>query len=127
MKLHITVPTLLAFAASSAAISNQLVKNYCLEDVYLSLYGNGETNTPFLLPSGQAFISNIVGFGNTATVSKNPNIFSPDTAKLILGSSSDKGILYWSVSSAGGDPFVDEKFQVASEGSAPDVCQSAAT
>ena len=90
---------LLALATSASAISDQLVKNYCQEGKYLTLSVNATENKigPFILPSGEAYISNITGIGNTAIVSNDPNIFTSEVAKLVLGTSTDNGILYWYV------------------------------
>lgn len=86
----------LAFATSAAAVSEQLIKNYCSEDIYVTLYQNstGSTDGPFVLPSGQAWINDIISTGNSATITKDADVFSP-TPKLVLGTSTDGGILYW--------------------------------
>lgn len=90
-----TITGILAFATSATAVSDQLVTNACSESVYLTLYSNGTTNGPFVLLSAQAYISDIIGKGNTCTVSKSPDIYSPFTAKLVLGTTTDNGVLYW--------------------------------
>ena len=88
---------ILAVAASTSAISVQLVKNYCLEDVYLTLAVNVTENRigPFALPSGQAYVANITGLGNEAIVAKDPNLFTDEVAKLVLGASTAEQVLYW--------------------------------
>ena len=101
MKLTLTtLAATLAFATSTTAVSDQLINNYCTEDIFLTIYTPGDgtnsvTNGPFQLPGNQAWIGNITGRGNTATVSKNANIWVDETSKLILGTSVDLGILYW--------------------------------
>lgn len=87
----------LTFSSVAVATSVQLVKNYCNETLYITLYSNGTTVGPFELPYQQAYISDIVGQGNTCTVSKEADIWSSSVGKLILGTSSDNGILYWYV------------------------------
>lgn len=86
----------LAFAASASAVSEQLIKNFCTEDIYVTLFLNSTDSTdgPFVLPSGQAWVNDIEGTGNTATITKSANVFQA-VPKLILGTSTDKGILYW--------------------------------
>ena len=86
----------LAFATSAAAVSEQLIKNYCSEDIFVTLYQNstGSTNGPFALPSGQAWVNDIISTGNSATITKDADVFSP-IPKLVLGTSTDGGILYW--------------------------------
>lgn len=90
--------TVLAFAASASAISTQLVKNFCpdTETIYLTLAVNAteDRNGPFIIPTGEAFVSNITGDGNTAIVSKDPNIYT-SIPKIVLGTSSDNQVLYW--------------------------------
>lgn len=87
-----------AFVSSATSISDQLIKNFCNEDVYITLYLNatGNTNGPFVLPTGQAWINDITGDGNTATISKSADVFTP-IPKLVLGTSTDGagGVLYW--------------------------------
>jgi hypothetical protein len=87
---------ILAFVASAAGVSEQLIKNYCSENIYVTLYLNstGDTNGPFALPTGQAWINDITGQGNTATITKSADVFTP-IPKLVLGTSTDGGILYW--------------------------------
>lgn len=87
----------LSFLATTiTATSTELVKNYCPDiTIYLTIYSNGTTDGPFGLGSEQAYLSNIVGQGGTITVSKNANIWSADTPKMVLGSSTNNGILYW--------------------------------
>ena len=88
---------ILALTASSLAVSTQLFKNYCNEDIFVTLAINATEDPvgPFLVPSGQAFNAQIVGNGNTGIVTKNNDTFNPTTAKAILGSSTDLGVLYW--------------------------------
>lgn len=94
MKLNVN---LLAFAASASAISVQLVQNYCLEDVYLTVAVNVTEKRigPFTLPSGQAYINNITGLGHESIVTNDPNVFGDTTGKLVLGSSTADEVLYW--------------------------------
>ena len=88
---------ILAFAACTSA-SHLLIKNYCNEDVYATLYQQStqETNGPFVLPGGQAYLNNIIATGNTATITKSADVFSA-IPKLVVGYSTDQGILYWQV------------------------------
>lgn len=73
------------------ATSTILFKNYCLESLYLTI----NSGAPTTLPSGQAFTSNIVDQGNTALVTKTNDPFNGATAKMVLGTSTDQGLLYW--------------------------------
>lgn len=88
--------SLLAATTTLTTASNQLIKNYCPFSLYLTFANSsGITDGPFELPTQQAYISAIVGEGNVCTVSLNAEIFSPDTAKMDLGTSTDDAILYW--------------------------------
>lgn len=87
----LSLPLALLSASTALAASTTLIKNYCNEDIFLTL-NNG---APYTVHSGQAFTSNIVGQGNTAAVTKKPDFFNPETAKMVLGTSTDQGVLYW--------------------------------
>ena len=85
---------LLTFAASTAGVSEQLINNYCESDFYLTILLDGNTNGPFLLPPGNAWVNNITGKGNTATVTNTTDVWSP-VPKLVLGTTIDQGKLWW--------------------------------
>lgn len=95
--MKLIAPSVLALVATTAAISTQLVKNYCNEEVFLTLAVNAteDATGPFPVPSGQAFTSEIIGQGNTAIITKNNDTFNSATPKMIMGSSTDLGVLYW--------------------------------
>lgn len=94
MKSLTTLITVAATAATSTAASTTLFKNFCLESIFLTLNNEG----PYAINSGQAFTASIVGQGNTALVTKNDDPFNAATAKMVLGTSTDLGVLYWYVS-----------------------------
>lgn len=91
MRLTHSIITALLSAGAACAASTTLVKNYCDESLYLTI-NNGDT---FPVPSGSAWTTNIVGKGNTAVVTKSEGAFNAETPKLVLGTSSDLGVLYW--------------------------------
>lgn len=86
--------TLLTAATTSLAASMQLYKNFCDEDLWLTL-NNGKA--AYSIPSGSAFSAGIEGQGNTAILTKNDDVHNPETRKLTLGTSTDLGVLYWYV------------------------------
>ena len=98
MKLNkFTAATLLAFSASAAAYSSQLIENYCASTVWLTLSVNvtDGTTTTIELVSGQAYVSNITGEGNTAIISNGSNIYAPDVGKITLGTSNSENEVFW--------------------------------
>jgi hypothetical protein len=128
--MHFTAPTaasILTFTTSAAAISSQFVLNNCNESIWLtSVNSTGVTTGPVEIKSaGGNWTNEIIGVGNSLGVSKTDRYWSTETAKLILGTSTDLGVLYWTVSNVDGDPFVGEKFELSSgEGNA---CENATT
>lgn len=118
---------LLALATTSNALSLQGLINNCNETVYATFTNStkstlGPTSVP---ANGGIWETEIIGVGNSLGVTKSDKFWTNETAKLIFGTSTDKGILYWTVSHVDGDPFKDQKFAVlSSEG---DKCENATT
>jgi hypothetical protein len=90
------------------------VKNNCGNPVYLTTTNQQQQTTgPTELAAGASSVSQIVGQGNSLGVTLNQDYYSPNTPKLILGTSTSSGTLYWSVSSVNGNPFAaPSKFAV---------------
>lgn len=129
--MHLTASTLslllTSLATSTTAVSTQEVFNWCGESVFLvNVNSTGSTTGPKEITAGGGnWTTPIVGVGNSVGVSKNDQYFSNKTAKLIWGTSTDAGVLYWTVSSVDGDPFAGEKWEVTSwEGNA---CENTTT
>jgi hypothetical protein len=123
----LTAATIVAFATSSYAVSSQFVLNNCTESVYITNINSTKSTTgPFEVKgSGGNWTTDIIGVGNSLGVSKTDGYWSNETPKFILGTSTDAGILYWTVSNVDGDPFEGETFDLSSgEGN---VCQNATT
>ena len=169
--------TILALATTAYSVSVQLVKNYCPADKYLTLFLN-ETGSPsltqegpFTLPGGklhltsthlsnqsadtdspscpgEALLTNITGAGNQLTLTNTPSDIGAPVARFTLGTSTDKGILYWygpsvapptrldhsvsdlhthrAISHLSGDPMAGINFNVTSSNpTTPDICQHA--
>ncbi|KAK6439288.1 hypothetical protein LTR95_004506 [Oleoguttula sp. CCFEE 5521] len=116
---------ILTLATSTHALSHQAVLNICNETLYLTyINSNKPTAGPFPLLAFANTELPITGVGNSLGVSKSDQYWSPQTPKLILGTSTDNGILYWSVSYVDGDPFAGQKVAVTSAGRVADVCQN---
>ena len=108
----ITTATILAYA-SSALGSTILANNLCKEDLWFTpVNGSQATPGPYKVSSGLETAMPIEGVGNSLGVTKTEEYWSPNTPKLILGTSTSKGILYWSVSNVDGDPFAGESFNI---------------
>jgi hypothetical protein len=128
MHLTTTLTTVvLALATSTHAVSNQAVLNNCNETVFLTVIdGAQRTNGPFALNAAGAWSGPINGPGNSLGISKNDLFWSNETAKLILGTTSDTGTLYWTVSEVNGNPVAPpEKFFVGSVGQVENICGNA--
>jgi hypothetical protein len=126
--MHFTAAAILAFTTSTTyAVSTQFVLNNCTESVFLTNVNSTKSTTgPFEIKGpGGSWTSEIIGVGNSLGVTKNERYWTPETAKLILGTSTDAGILYWTVSNVDGNPFVNETFAVSS-GEA-NACENATT
>ena len=123
----LTAATIVAFATSSHAVSSQFVLNNCTESVYITNINSTKSTTgPFEVKgSGGNWTTEIIGVGNSLGVSKTDRYWTPETPKFILGTSTDAGILYWTVSNVDGDPFQNQTFELSS---APgNVCENATT
>nr|OQO28978.1 hypothetical protein B0A51_03787 [Rachicladosporium sp. CCFEE 5018] len=120
-----TISAIIALATSTQALSHQAVLNNCNGTLYLTYVNSTKSTTG---PSPLLAFANtelpIIGVGNSLGVSKSDQYWSPQTPKLILGTSTDNGILYWSVSYVDGDPFAGQKVAVTSAGRVNDVCQN---
>ena len=95
MQLKAVLAAVITLASTSNALSTLQVSNFCDEDIYLTVAGEGPSFGPVVLATAVAWLTNITGKGNTATITKTNDIFAAETAKLILGTSSSDGILYW--------------------------------
>ncbi|KAF1826114.1 uncharacterized protein K489DRAFT_291367, partial [Dissoconium aciculare CBS 342.82] len=105
MRFTVAAASVIAFAASSSA-SLITVTNNCANSVFLTSTNSAQqTNGPNELKAGANYVTQIVGQGNSLGVTLNSDYYSPNTAKLILGTSTASGTLYWSVSSVNGNPF----------------------
>jgi len=123
----LTTATLLALTTSSHALSSQFVLNNCTDSIYITNINSTKSTTgPFEVKgSGGNWTTDIIGVGNSLGVSKSDRYWTNETAKLILGTSTDAGILYWTVSNVDGDPFLNQTFELSSgEGNA---CENATT
>jgi hypothetical protein len=127
--MHATSLTssLLAFASTALAVSSQAVLNNCGESVWLTVTNSTQQTTgPFEVKSTGAWEGPIVGAANSLGVTKNDQFWSADTSKLILGTTTSSGTLYWSVNDVNGNPVASpEKFLVSSAGSVENVCGNA--
>nr|POF12796.1 antigenic thaumatin-like protein [Quercus suber] len=112
---QITAAGFLAFAASAAAVSHQTIVNHCLESIFLTLTdGSGATSGPIELTHTKSYNRDIVGTGNSVGITKSTDYYG--SPKLIFGTSTSNGILYWSANNVDGDPFAGEAFNVTSGG-----------
>lgn len=103
----------------TTALSTQQVFNWCSSPLYLvNVNSTGSTTGPEKLsPGGGNWTTPIVGVGNSLGVARSDQYWSNGTAKLIWGTSTDAGVLYWTVSNVDGDPFnagTGEKWEVTS-------------
>ena len=114
--MQLTLPSLLALLATTThATSIQTIINNCPTPLYLTnVSSNKPTTGPFALALAANWTNSIIGTGNSLGVAKNDQFWTPDTPKLIMGTSTDKGILYWTVSKVDGDPFEGQKWAVDS-------------
>lgn len=112
----LTTTTLLSLlAATTHSLSTQTIINNCPTALYLTNTDSNKTTTgPSAIDAGVNRTFPIIGTGNSLGVTKNDRFWTPETAKLIMGTSTDSGILYWTVSSVDGDPFVGQKWAVSS-------------
>ncbi|KAK3050048.1 hypothetical protein LTR09_008703 [Extremus antarcticus] len=119
--------TLLVLVTGAVAtVSDQVIANYCSGPKYITLNLNATgINGPFILPSGQAYVYNITGTGNSATIANEAANVGGEVPRLDLGTSTDNAILYWAVNNLTGDPFAGSSFNITSSGITPNVCQSA--
>jgi hypothetical protein len=103
--LTLLLTTLLT--SSAAALSTQEVWNWCADPLFVvNVNSTGSVTGPTKLsPGGGNWTSPIIGSGNSLGVSKTDQYWSNGTAKLIWGTSTDAGVLYWAVSNVDGDPF----------------------
>lgn len=124
-----TAAASLAAVVATASASSVLVINKCPETLYLTAVDqSGKITGQPSLTSGGTYQAAIVGQGNSLGIAKNSDYYSPNTPKIILGTSTANNVLYWSVSSVNGDPFSSsgQKFTVASpSGSNPNACGAA--
>lgn len=111
-----TAAIIVAFATSSYAVSSQFVFNNCTESVYITNINSTKSTTgPFEVKgSGGNWTHEVTGVGNSLGVTKNDRYWTPETPKFILGTSTDAGILYWTVSNVDGDPFQNQTFELSS-------------
>ncbi|KAH9825694.1 MOSC-domain-containing protein [Teratosphaeria destructans] len=110
---------ILALAATTSA-TLQAVQNQCHESVWLTFANTTNTTAPEELPSGEAYVTNLNGTGNSLGVTKNKGDYqSTDGYKLILGSSLADALLYWTINSVNGDPFAEESFNCNVTGADP--------
>ena len=128
MRFTVAAASVIAFAASSSA-SLITVTNNCANSVFLTSTNSAQqTNGPNELKAGANYVTQIVGQGNSLGVTLNSDYYSPNTAKLMLGTSTASGTLYWSVSSVNGNPFAaPSKFSITSPSSSSNdnACGSA--
>lgn len=108
--------TTLALTSTSAAVSSQSVLNNCTESIWLTnINSTKSTIGPLEIKgAGGQWDTEILGVGNSLGVSKTDRFWSNETAKLILGTSTDMGILYWTISHVDGDPFERQTFNITS-------------
>lgn len=122
-----TISTILALTSSTHAVSSQIVFNNCEESIFVTnINSTKDTTGPLGIPGlGGNWTSEIIGVGNSLGVTKSEKFWTNETRKLILGTSTDLGVLYWTVSNVDGDPFVEEPFELVS-GEA-NACENATT
>ena len=107
MHLPTTAPLTL-LTTSVAALSTQEVWNWCPDTTLyvVNVNSTGSVTGPTkLVPGGGNWTSEIVGSGNSLGVAKTDQYWAGNTTKLIWGTSTDAGVLYWSVGNVNGDPF----------------------
>lgn len=123
----VTAAAILAFTSSTTAISSELVINNCTESIFVTNINSTKSTTGPLevLGAGGNWTTEIIGVGNSLGVSKSDKFWTNETAKLILGTSTDLGVLYWTISNVDGDPFEGQEFEVIS-GEA-NACENATT
>jgi hypothetical protein len=123
----LTAAAIVAFATSSHAVSSQFVFNNCTESVYITNINSTKSTTgPFEVKgAGGNWTTEIIGVGNSLGVSKTDRYWTPETPKFILGTSTDAGIVYWTVSDVDGDPFLNQTFELSSGPS--NACDNATT
>ena len=119
--------TTLAFTTSSHAVSSQFVFNNCTESIYITNVNSTKSTTgPFEVKgTGGNWTTEIIGVGNSLGISKTDRYWTPETPKFILGTSTDAGIVYWTVSNVDGDPFLNQTFELSS--GPGNVCDNATT
>ncbi|GAB7328194.1 hypothetical protein MBLNU13_g00218t2 [Cladosporium sp. NU13] len=123
----LTAAAVAAFAASSHAVSSQFVLNNCTESIYITNINSTKSTTgPFEVKgSGGNWTTEVIGVGNSLGISKTDKYWTPETPKFILGTSTDAGILYWTVSNVDGDPLRNQTFELSS--GPGNVCDNATT
>jgi len=120
----IRAAALLVYASLGSATLWE-VQNYCHESIWLTFANVTETRPSEVLPSGEAYVSNLEGENKSLGVTWNESDYwTADGKKLILGASISNNLLYWTISSVNGDPFAGDGFKVTSNGN---VCGNATT
>ncbi|KAF7186884.1 hypothetical protein HII31_11844 [Pseudocercospora fuligena] len=124
MQLLKTAKMLTLTLAVSTRASQVLVNNYCLVQHWITeINGTWNSNGTWALDSGVAYITPIVGKGNSLGITTQNTYWVEGTPKLILGYSTVNGELWWSVSSYDGEPYPPKHFNVTSpSGDFPDAC-----
>lgn len=87
----------LATIAASVSASSVQVNNYCDTPCWITLVNSTYGSSQFELGSGQAWVENISGAGNSLGLTKTADYWSSSTPKLILGTTIDSAKLWWSV------------------------------
>lgn len=101
----LTAASILALA-SSALAGNAIVQNNCPQQVYLTITRQDQSSSQqTLAANGGHFSEALQGQGNSYGVSKNSDYYSANTPKLIWGASDSAGLVYYSLSTANGNPF----------------------
>lgn len=57
--MKLSLLNIVALATTATAVSSQIAKNYCVDDLYLTITDQGAVTGPFVLPANQAYISNV--------------------------------------------------------------------
>lgn len=95
----------IAALASTAAASSYDVVNYCDDKKYLTLSNNAQGVLSYNdeLPSGTSRHYEIQA-DHSLAVANSTDYWSPNTAKVVLGTNSANGILYYAIGTANGWP-----------------------
>ncbi|KAK3675603.1 hypothetical protein LTR78_004687 [Recurvomyces mirabilis] len=119
-----TTASLLAFAVSAHATSYE-INNYCTYNVSLTLSNATATEPALTLNSGLAFITDIVGKGNSVGITKEPgDYWDANGKKGIFGTSTVDGTLWWDLATgnSNGGPLDPQSINVTSSGPKADSC-----